>query len=68
VCAGLRRGLLNKEIASGLGISRGTVSFHLGNIYRKLGARSRVLAALLAPSGKGLRAELKGLSGKGRRR
>jgi GAF domain-containing protein len=35
-------GLVTKEIASQLGISINTVKYHLANIYRKLGVRSRV--------------------------
>jgi len=35
-------GLVTKEIAVKLGISINTVKYHLANIYRKLGVRSRV--------------------------
>jgi DNA-binding NarL/FixJ family response regulator len=35
------RGLSNKEVARGLGISDGTVKLHVHNIFLKLGARNR---------------------------
>jgi DNA-binding CsgD family transcriptional regulator len=38
----IARGLANKEIASELGISPATVRTHIYNLYRKVGARSRV--------------------------
>lgn len=41
LCDGLR----NKEIAAGLCISEKTVKTHLGNIFRKLGVKSRMEAA-----------------------
>lgn len=44
VIAAARIGLTNKEIATRLGISQNTAAFHLANIYRKLGAHSRVEA------------------------
>lgn len=34
-------GAANKSIANALGLSEATVKFHLGNLYRKLGCRSR---------------------------
>jgi DNA-binding NarL/FixJ family response regulator len=41
-------GLANKEIASELSVTVGTVEFHLSNVYAKLGVRSRAgLAARL---------------------
>lgn len=42
----LAQGLLYKEIAISLGIQMETVSFHLGNLYRKLGVRTRTEAAV----------------------
>ncbi len=39
------RAMSNKQIASGLGISEGTVKRHLTNIYAKLGVTSRADAA-----------------------
>ena len=33
----VRSGTANKEIASELGISLGTVKFHISSVYRKLG-------------------------------
>lgn len=44
VCANLR----NKQIALEMDISEQTVKFHLKNIYRKLGVKSRKEAALLS--------------------
>ena len=35
------RGATNREVASILFVSPKTIEFHLGNIYRKLGVRSR---------------------------
>lgn len=40
----------NKEIASVLGISPATVKRHIENIFRKLGLRNRVEAAIYALS------------------
>lgn len=39
----LRRGLPNKQIADVLGVSHSAVSFHLKNVFRKAGVRSRHL-------------------------
>lgn len=38
---GVRRGLLNKQIAYELGISEHTVKYHLSGIFRKTGCHSR---------------------------
>lgn len=43
----LTEGRSNKQIAAALGISEGTVEFHLTSIYGKLGVASRVEAILL---------------------
>jgi len=45
-------GLSNKQIARVLGISDGTVKVHIKNLLRKLGAHSRLEAALLAVEGR----------------
>lgn len=42
----LAKGYLYKEIAHELGVRMETVSFHLGNIYRKLHVRTRTEAVL----------------------
>ena len=42
----LAKGLSNKEIANRLGLTDGTVRWHLENIYRKFHVRSRTEAAL----------------------
>ena len=42
----LSKGYLYKEIAHELGVRMETVSFHLGNIYRKLHVRTRTEAVL----------------------
>ena len=48
VLALLVDGLSNQEIANRLFLSLGTVKFHTGNIYSKLGVDSRVAAVTLA--------------------
>ena len=40
----------NRDIATALGISDNTVKFHVSNLLRKLGARSRTELAALASS------------------
>jgi DNA-binding NarL/FixJ family response regulator len=44
----LERGRSTKEIARRLGLSVGTIKVHLASIYRTLGARNRVEAAMKA--------------------
>jgi DNA-binding NarL/FixJ family response regulator len=44
ILAALVRGLSNDEIAKEFWIAHGTVKFHLTNIYRKLGVKSRTEA------------------------
>jgi len=43
-------GMSTEEVATELGVALGTVKFHLANVYRKLGAKSRghAVAILLA--------------------
>lgn len=41
-------GLQNKEIATSLGLTEGTVKLHLHNIYQKLGVSNRVSLTLMA--------------------
>ena len=49
----LANGASNKEIARALGLEVVTVKKHVGNIFRKLGARNRTQAAVLLAEGKG---------------
>jgi DNA-binding NarL/FixJ family response regulator len=48
ILAGIRQGLLNKQIAYELAISEATVKAHITAILRKLGVGSRTQAVLLA--------------------
>jgi two-component system, NarL family, response regulator LiaR len=48
VLALMVKGLSNQEIADALVVSLGTVKFHIGNIFMKLGVQSRVEAVTLA--------------------
>jgi two-component system nitrate/nitrite response regulator NarL len=41
-------GLTNRQIAQALDIAERTVGFHVGNVLEKLGAASRVEAAMWA--------------------
>jgi DNA-binding NarL/FixJ family response regulator len=49
-------GKTNKAIATEIYISAKTVDFHLGNIYEKLGVRTRLMAGLWAMQ-QGIQAE-----------
>ncbi len=49
----LAHGVSNKEIARALGVEVVTVKKHVGNIFRKLGARNRTQAAVLLAEWKG---------------
>ncbi|MDA8170134.1 MAG: LuxR C-terminal-related transcriptional regulator [Nitrospiraceae bacterium] len=44
----LVKGLSNKEIASKMNVSPGTINTHLDNIYRKFGCSSRLAACFIA--------------------
>jgi DNA-binding NarL/FixJ family response regulator len=44
----VRRGYSNREIAAEVHLSENTVKTHLQDVFRKLGARNRVEAAMLA--------------------
>jgi DNA-binding CsgD family transcriptional regulator len=46
VTLAVARGATNKEVATALFLSAKTVEFHLGNVYRKLGLRSRTELAV----------------------
>ncbi|MEQ8773100.1 MAG: LuxR C-terminal-related transcriptional regulator, partial [Erythrobacter sp.] len=48
VLSGLCAGLANKEIARDLGLREPTIKLHVKVICRKLGARNRTHAAMLA--------------------
>jgi len=50
IVAGVLAGQNNQCIADCLGIKKGTVKFHLSNIYRKLQLTSRVQLALQGPT------------------
>lgn len=41
----MSRGLTTKDLAVQLGITVNTANYYLANVYRKLGAHSRVAAA-----------------------
>jgi DNA-binding NarL/FixJ family response regulator len=41
-------GYTNKAIAADIGISEKTVEFHLDNIYKKIGVRTRLMAGIWA--------------------
>jgi len=41
-------GLTNKAIASDVNLSEKTVEFHLDHIYKKIGARTRLMAGIWA--------------------
>jgi two-component system nitrate/nitrite response regulator NarL len=45
---GVTRGLSNKEIGRELTIAEVTVKLHLRSVFRKMGARSRADAAVIA--------------------
>ena len=44
----LTRGLSNKEVGRELGLAEVTIKLHLRSIFRKMGARSRSDAAVIA--------------------
>jgi DNA-binding CsgD family transcriptional regulator len=47
VARAVARGATNRQAASALFLSAKTIEFHLGNVYRKLGVRSRTELAVL---------------------
>jgi DNA-binding NarL/FixJ family response regulator len=49
VLACIARGYSNEEIASELGVSVGTVKTHVHAVLRRIGARNRTEAAIIAP-------------------
>jgi DNA-binding NarL/FixJ family response regulator len=55
VAAAVRRGASNREIAAELFLAPKTIEYHLRQIYRKLGIRSRtqLVAALASDPGMG---------------
>jgi two-component system nitrate/nitrite response regulator NarL len=50
ILRGVARGLTNRAIAQELWVTEQTVKFHLTNVYRKLGASNRTMAARRALS------------------
>jgi len=54
-------GKTNKAIASEIYISAKTVEFHLNNIYRKIGIRTRVMVGIWAIQN-GIHAEIREIS------
>jgi DNA-binding CsgD family transcriptional regulator len=48
ILARVARGRSNSEIASGLGVTEGTVKGHLRRIFLKLGVSNRTQAAIVA--------------------
>jgi DNA-binding NarL/FixJ family response regulator len=48
VLKGLTEGKTNKQIARDLGLQEATVKLHIKNLYRKIGAPNRTVAALFA--------------------
>lgn len=55
-------GYTNKAIAAEMFISEKTVEFHLDNIYRKIGVRTRLMAGIWALQ-RGLLADTRGSHG-----
>ena len=49
VLKAVTRGLSNKEVGRELGLAEVTIKLHLRSIFRKMGARSRSDAAVIAP-------------------
>ena len=53
IAEGVVGGRRNGEIAADLGLSARTVEWHLSNVYRKFGVRSRTELALRIAAGRG---------------
>ena len=54
VALAVAEGATNREAAAALFLSPKTIEFHLGNVYRKLGVRSRSELAAMLGTGKGI--------------
>jgi DNA-binding NarL/FixJ family response regulator len=48
ILLGLKRGLLNKQIASEIGVSEATIKAHLSVLFRKMGVSNRTQAVIAA--------------------
>ena len=48
ILSGLRRGLLNKQIAHEIGVTEATVKAHMTGLFRKLGVSNRTQALIFA--------------------